>query len=100
MSRWSSSSSKAMDESMRVEVDVKLREKELSLLQDLVEGARSLTPIVTDLGVLSKLVLAGAGGLVCLWGLSAFVHAVVLPFRKSEKEDKRRARKKEGDEQV
>lgn len=97
MSRWSSSS-KAMDETKRVEVDVKLRDRELSLLQDLVEGARGLAPIVTDLGVLGKLVLVGAGGLVCLWGLSAFVHAVILPFRKQEKEERKR-RRKEGEQE-
>ncbi len=85
---------------MRVEVDVKLRDKELGLLQDMVKAARGLAPIVTDLGVLSKLVLAGAGGLVCLWGLSAFVHAVILPFRKQEKEERKRRRKGGGEQEV
>ena len=71
MSRWSSSSSALLDESMRVEVDLKLREKELSLLQDLVKGAQALAPVITELGILTKLVLVGAGGLV--WGRLQFL---------------------------
>lgn len=65
---------------MRLELDVKLKKRELQLLEEVVAGARGLTPLVQELGVLAKLVLAGAGGLVFVWGLSKFCSAVVLPF--------------------
>lgn len=90
MSRWSSSSSSPsaaaalIDESMRVEVDLKLRDKEFSLLRDLVDGAHAFAPIMTEMGILAKLALVGAGGLVCVWGGSAFCKAVVTPFRRRE----------------
>lgn len=66
---------------MRLELEVKLKGRELQLLEEVVAGARGLTPLLTELGVLTKLVLAGAGGLVFVWGLSKFVGAVVDPWR-------------------
>jgi len=96
MSRWSSSSSALLDESIRVEVDLKLREKELSLLRDLVKGAQALAPVVTEMGILTKVVLVGAGGLVCVWGGSAFCKAVVAPFgRKGGRKGGRRRKSEE-----
>jgi hypothetical protein len=81
-SSWgrSRASAAAAEEAMRLELDVKLKARELQLLSDIVAGARGLTPLITELGVLSKLVLAGAGGLVFIWGLSKFCATVVLPF--------------------
>lgn len=70
----------AAEEAMRVEVDVSLKRRELELLKEAVEGARGLAPVITSMGVMSKIVLAGAGGLVFLWGLSKFCSAVVQPY--------------------
>jgi hypothetical protein len=97
MSRWSSSSSALLDESMRVEVDLKLRENELSLLQDIVREAQALAPVITEMGILTKLVLVGAGGLVCVWGGSAFCKAVVAPFGRKTGRKAGRRRKKGGE---
>lgn len=78
------------EEAMRLELDVKLKARELQLLEEVVAGARGLTPLITELGVLTKLVLAGAGGLVFVWGLSKFCGAVVLPFLPAGKQQPRR----------
>ena len=79
-----------------MEVDLKLREKELSLLRDLVKGAQALAPVVTEMGILTKVVLVGAGGLVCVWGGSAFCKAVVAPFgRKGGRKGGRRRKSEE-----
>eukprot|EP00624_Nannochloropsis_granulata_P006011 evm.model.NODE_43347_length_20623_cov_19.124037.1 len=84
---------------MRVEVDLKLREKEFSLLRDLVDGAQAIAPVITEMGVLTKLVLVGAGALVCVGGGSAFCKAVVTPFKRREgRKGERRRRRKEEDE--
>lgn len=68
------------EESLRVDLALKFREKEMSLLQSLVGGLRTWTAALSEMGVVLKLVLAGAGGLVFLWGGSSFVWAVVRPF--------------------
>lgn len=76
---------------MRLELDVKLKARELQLLEEVVAGARGLTPLLTELGVLTKLVLAGAGGLVFVWGLSKFVGAVVDPWRPQQRRSSSKA---------
>jgi hypothetical protein len=78
--RGSAAVAAAADDAMRLELDVQLKARELQVLEEVVAGARGLGPLVTELGVLSKLVLAGAGGLVFVWGLSKFCAAVALPF--------------------
>ncbi len=86
----------AADDAMRLELDVQLKARELEVLEEVVAGARGLGPLLTELGVLTKLVLAGAGGLVFVWGLSKFCAAVALPFlppssRKGKQQQRRRA---------
>lgn len=92
MSSWRGGGrSNAAEEAMRLELDVKLKTRELQLLEEVVAGARGLTPLITELGVLTKLVLAGAGGLIFVWGLSKFCGAVVLPFLPAAGRPKRAA---------
>lgn len=60
-----------------------------------MKGAQAFAPVITELGILTKLVLVGAGGLVCVWGGSAFCKAVVAPF--GRKGGRRRRGKKGGE---
>lgn len=78
------------EEAMRMELDMKLKARELALLEEVVAGCRGMSSLIRELGVLSRLVLAGAGGLIFVWGLSKFCSAVVLPYLPRRSQGRRR----------